>query len=109
MSAVGGHHPELMPRAPQIGGVHHALAIGRKSRPRLPVRFLVMDLARLGPWRCLHPPKPARAVNMPAIGDEQNLRAVPCPYRTDLMIRLAVVIAGQVTYMLSSKLPYVAE
>src|SRR5258708_2818261 len=106
-----------MPALPQIRRIHYALAVRRKIRASLPVRFFIMDLfvmsivvsialdTRLRPDL----PESARAVNVPPIRDKQNLRSIPRPHRTDLVIHLAVVITRQRADVLRCKLPHVAE
>src|SRR6266576_2599573 len=103
-----------MPSLTQIRRIHHALAIWRKIRTSLPVRFFIVDLgvmniSRLGPRLRLDLPESARAVNVSPIRDKQNLRTIPRPHRTDLVIHLAVVITRQRTDIFESKLPHVAE
>src|SRR5208283_3098183 len=93
----------------QVGCIYHALAVWRKIWTSLPVRFLVMDLVGLGTRIHLDLPESTSSVNVPAIRDEQYFRAIPCPYRTYLVIGLAVVIARQHTDGLRSKLPHIVE
>src|SRR5260370_22681647 len=108
------HNQKLVPGLPQVRRVHHALAIRRKRRPRLPVGFLIMNLlvmsiARLGAWLRFHPPESARAMNVSPIRDKENLRAIPRPHGADLVIDLTVVITRQRTDVLRSKLPHIAK
>src|ERR1039458_9220721 len=103
------HHPQLMPTLPHVGRIDHALSVRRKVRTSLPVGFFVINFALFGARLRLDLPESTRAVNMSAIRDEQNFRAIPRPYRIDLVIRVAVVIARQRTDVLPGKLLYVAE
>src|SRR5947207_11019723 len=84
-----------MPLLAQVGCVHDAFAVRRKVRPGLPGSFFVMDFARLGSRFGFHAPEATGAVNVIAIRNVENLRAVWRPHRVDLVIKLAVVVAWQ--------------
>src|ERR1700730_18014667 len=98
-----------MPGLPQIRRIHHALAVRRKIRTRLPVRLFVMSISRLGARPRLDLPESPRAVNVSPIRDKENFRSIPRPHWTDLVVHLAVVITRQRADILRSKLPHVAE
>src|SRR5579862_2325317 len=65
------HQPKRMPLLTEIRRVHHPLPIRRKIRTRLPRRFLVVNLPRLGSGFSLHPPEAPGSVNVSAIGNEK--------------------------------------
>src|SRR5947209_2354927 len=98
-----------MPLPAEIGCIDHPLAVRREVRSRAPVRFFIMNLACLGARFRFYPPEAAGPMNVSAIGNDQYLRAISRPYRTDLMIHFAVVITRQVALMLGSQLLDIAE
>ena len=57
----------------------------------------------------MHPPESARAIQMVAIGNEQDIAAVARPDRIDLVVERAVVIARQIAAMLAREPREVAE
>src|SRR5438876_1179798 len=91
-----------MPLLSKVRRVHQALAIRRKIRPGLPGSFFVMDLVRFGAGLGLHAPESAGAVDVPPVGNEENLITIARPDWTDFVIELAVVITWQIAGSLSS-------
>src|SRR5581483_5654819 len=69
----------------------------------------VVNLARLRSRLGGHSPETSGPVDMVAIGDIQDLAAIPRPGRVDLMIHGTVVVARQITPVLFRQLPNVAE
>src|SRR4029077_3828229 len=63
--------------------------------PGFPGSFFVVDFPGFGPRSRFHAPETTCAVNVPAVGDKEQLRTVRGPRRADLMIALAVVVARQ--------------
>src|SRR2546425_12659423 len=75
VAAVARHQPQLVPLAAEVGAVDDPFAVGTPVGARLPGRLLVAQLARRGApsGARRHAPEPARAVDMPAIGHEDDL------------------------------------
>src|SRR5882672_8498357 len=71
--ALARHQPELMPLPTEIRAVDDARTVRRPVRPRLPRRLFVAQLAQRRAGARLHPPEPAGAVEVAAIGDEDDL------------------------------------
>src|SRR5690242_3838570 len=84
-----------MPLLSKVRGVHQALAIWRKIWPGLPGGFFVMNFVHFLAGLRFHPPKSAGAVDVAAVGNEENLITIARPDWTDFVIELAVVIACQ--------------
>src|SRR5258708_8120975 len=68
-----------------------------------------MDLARLRAGLRPHPPKSAGSVDVPAVRNKKNFFSIPRPYRVDLVIEHAVVIAGQGTLGFACQPGYVFQ
>src|SRR5437667_8005521 len=98
-----------MPLLSKVRGVHQALAIRRKIRPGLPRSFFVMDFVRFGAGLGLHAPESAGAVDVPPVGNEENLITIARPDWTDFVIELAVVIAWQFAAGFSCQALHVPE
>src|SRR5207244_12068358 len=84
-----------MPLLSKVRGVHQAFTIGRKIRTRLPGGFFIMNFMCFGAGLRLHPPESASAVDVAAVGNEENLITIARPDWTGFVIELAVVIAWQ--------------
>src|SRR6266567_993100 len=84
-----------MPLLSKVRGVHQAFTIGRKIRPRPRGSFFVMNFVRFGAVLRLHAPESASAVDVAAVGNEENRITIARPDWTDFVIELAVVIAWQ--------------
>src|SRR5262244_7141 len=54
-----------------------------------------MNFVRFGPGLRFHPPKSAGAVDVPPVGNEENIITIARPDWTDFVIELAVVITWQ--------------
>src|SRR5438094_10222442 len=98
-----------MPLLSKVRGVHQALAIRRKIRPGLPRSFFVMDFVRFGAGLGLHAPESAGAVDVPPVGNEENLITIARPDWTDFVIELAVIITWQVSGNLYSQALHVPD
>src|SRR3989442_11992906 len=68
-----------------------------------------MDFVRFGAGLGLHAPESAGAVDVPPVGNEENLITIARPDWTDLVIELAVVIKWQIGGSLSSQVLHVPE
>ena len=68
-----------------------------------------MDLTHFGAGLGLHAPQAAGAVDVAAVGDEQNFLAVARPDRADLVVIGGVVVARQLGFVLGRELLHVAE
>src|SRR2546427_1562924 len=97
VAAVARHQPQLVPLAAEVGAVDDAFAVGGPVGARLPGRLLVAQLARRGHASRArrHAPEPARAVDVPAIRDEDDLAAVRRPRWRQAVVPAAVVVARQ--------------
>ena len=90
---VGRHQPELVPLAPEVGAVDHPPAVAAPVGPRLPGGLLVADLPRRrAPARASHAPESARAPDVAAVGDQDQLAAVRRPRRREVLIHRVVVV-----------------
>src|SRR5437667_12442454 len=98
-----------MPLLSKVRGVHQAFTIGRKIRTRLPGGFFIMNFMCFGAGLRLHPPESASAVDVAAVGNEENLITIARPDWTDFVIELAVVITWQIAGSLSSQALHVPE
>ena len=97
VAAVARHQPQLVPLAAEVGAVDDAFAVGGPVGARLPGRLLVAQLARRGHASRArrHAPEPARAVDVPAIRDADDLAAVRRPRGRQVVVPAAVVVARQ--------------
>src|SRR3989442_15269603 len=68
-----------------------------------------MDFVRFGAGLGLHAPESAGAVDVPPVGNEENLITIARPDWTDFVIELAVVITWQIGGSLSSQALHVPE
>src|SRR5207245_10790073 len=98
-----------MPLMSKVRDVHQAFIIGGNSRPRLPGGFFIMNFMCFGAGLRLHPPESASAVDVAAVGNEENLITIARPDWTDFVIELAVVITWQIGGSLSSQALHVPE
>src|SRR5437867_13065355 len=98
-----------MPLLSKVRGVHQAFTIGRKIRTRLPGGFFVMNFVRFGAGLRLHAPESASAVDVAAVGNEENLITIARPDWTDFVIELVVVIAWQYAAGFSRQALHVSE
>ena len=92
-----------MPCLTEIRCVYDSFAVRRKIRPRLPRSFLIMYFARFSAQFRLHAPETTRPIDVAAVRNENQFRPVRRPGWTDLVIKLTVVIARQITSIFSGK------
>src|SRR5207245_2952082 len=92
---VGGHEPQLIPLAAEVGAVHDAGAVGGPVRTRLPRSLLVPDLAQRRAGSGVHAPESTRPVDMPAVRYDQQLAPVRGPRGRDTVVPPGVVVARQ--------------
>src|SRR3989454_4750794 len=92
---VGGHEPQLIPLAAEVGAVYDAGAVGRPVGARLPRRLLVADLAQRRAGSGVHAPESTRPVDMPAVRYDQQLAPVRGPRGRDVVVPPGVVVARQ--------------
>ena len=95
VAPLAGHEPQLIPLTAHVGAVNDAGAVGGPVGVGFPRGFLVADLAQRRTGGRRHAPEAAAAVDMPAIGDEDQLPPVGRPGGRQIVIPRAVVIARQ--------------
>src|SRR6266436_8998082 len=91
------HQPQVLPLTAEIGAVDHARAVWGKIRAGFPAGFFVMNFVRFGAGFRFHQPEAAGAMDVAAVGDEENFLSVARPDGIDFHVVGAVVVAGQGT------------
>src|SRR2546430_15043225 len=98
-----------MPLQTKVRGLPQAFTKGRKIRKPLPDGFFIMIFMCFGPGLRLHPRQTASAVDVAAVGNEENLITIARPDWTDFVIELAIVIAWQFAACFSCQALHVPE
>src|SRR5215469_11384300 len=98
-----------MPLTAEIRSVHDAFAIGREIWLGFPRGFFIVNLALLRARLNLHSPEAACSIDVPTIGNENQVCSVRRPCWTNLVIEFAVVETRQIAAGLTGEPPHVGQ